>query len=222
MLVAAQVASGQPLADESARLAIREAANSQRLAVVPMSEMVERQRAATAAAMREAIARQRTAAIRSKALRPILGKSFPFKWLPRSPVPSVAGPGSAWDSCEPLSLDQINPFIERMSAVQGLDPDLVRAVIGQESGFRPCAVSAKGAIGLMQLMPVTVEELNVQDAFDPEQNIDAGTRLLRRLLGRYNGDLARALAAYNAGPAQVDAADGIPPFPRPCGTFLTC
>jgi soluble lytic murein transglycosylase-like protein len=96
--------------------------------------------------------------------------------------------------------------------VQGLDPDLVRAVIAQESGFRPCAVSAKGAVGLMQLMPAAIEDLEVQDAFDPEQNIGAGTRLLRRLLGRYNGDLALALAAYNAGPTQVDDANGIPPI----------
>ena len=64
----------------------------------------------------------------------------------------------------------------------------------------------------MQLMPATIEDLEVQDAFDPRQNIGAGTRLLRRLLDRYDGDLAMALAAYNAGPAQVDGANGVPPI----------
>jgi soluble lytic murein transglycosylase-like protein len=158
--------------------------------------------------MRQAAARQRAAAIRVS--RPTLGKSF--KPLRDWPIPPAGGSLSADVPCEVLSLDQLNPVVERMSALQGVDPDLVRAVIAQESGFRPCAVSPKGAIGLMQLMPATIEELDVQDAFDPGQNIGAGTRLLRRLLDRYHGDLSLALAAYNAGPAQVDGANGIPPI----------
>lgn len=208
-LMAAQLASGQTMAAESARMATREASRSQRLAVVPMRETVNQQRFA-AATMRQATAKQRVTATRIKVSPSTFGESF--KLLPRWPILPAGGPGSAGALCEPLSPDQLNPMLERVSAVHGLDPDLVRAVVNQESGFRPCAVSAKGAVGLMQLMPATIEELEVQDAFDPEQNIDAGTRLLRQLLVRYGGDLALALAAYNAGPTRVDDAKGVPPI----------
>ena len=87
-------------------------------------------------------------------------------------------------------------------------------VMRQESGFRPCAVSEKGAIGLMQLMPATAEQLGVKDSFDPMENVDAGARFLRQLLTRYDGDVLKAVSAYNAGPARVDAVDGIPQIPE--------
>ena len=93
---------------------------------------------------------------------------------------------------------------------QQLDPKLLRSLILQESGFRPCAVSVKGARGLMQLMPATVEQFRVTDAFDPKQNVDAGAKYLKQLIDRYKGDVPMALAAYNAGPTTVDAAGGIP------------
>jgi soluble lytic murein transglycosylase-like protein len=209
-LVVAQLASGQTAAGESARSAVREAAVSQRLSVAPMREAVKQQRSAATISMRRAAVRQRAAALRINVPPPTPGDLFtPLRnW----PISEVAGSGSGGTPCEPLSPDQLDPAVKRASAVQGVDPDLVRAVIAQESGFRPCAVSPKGAIGLMQLMPATIEELGVQDAFDPGQNISAGTRLLRRLLDRYNGDMSLALAAYNAGPAQVDRANGIPPI----------
>ena len=94
----------------------------------------------------------------------------------------------------------------------GLDPALVVAVVSVESAFRPGAVSPKGAQGLMQLMPRTAESLGVEDAFDPAQNLDGGTRHLGQLLTLYGGDLARALAAYNAGEGAVHRHGGVPPY----------
>jgi soluble lytic murein transglycosylase-like protein len=92
-----------------------------------------------------------------------------------------------------------------------LPPAFVASVANVESAFKTNAVSPKGAIGVMQLMPGTAKAL-AADPNDPEQNIDAGTRLLRELLIKYNGDVAKALAAYNAGPGAVDKYDGVPPY----------
>ena len=94
----------------------------------------------------------------------------------------------------------------------GLDPNLVLAVVGVESGFQPGAVSHKGAQGLMQLMPGTAREMGVTDALDPAQNLDGGTRYLRMLVAQYGGDLGKALAAYNAGPGAVKRHGGVPPY----------
>ena len=94
----------------------------------------------------------------------------------------------------------------------GLDPALVMAVVSVESGFRPQAVSPKGAQGLMQLMPRTASSLGVADALDPAQNLDGGTRHLGQLLTLYGGDVTRALAAYNAGEGAVDRHGGVPPY----------
>jgi hypothetical protein len=94
----------------------------------------------------------------------------------------------------------------------GLDPDLVLAVVAVESGFRPDAVSRKGAQGLMQLMPSTARSLGVADAFDPAANLDGGTRHLHALIRQYGGDLRRALAAYNAGQGAVSRHGGVPPY----------
>jgi soluble lytic murein transglycosylase-like protein len=94
----------------------------------------------------------------------------------------------------------------------GLDPELVMAVVSVESDFKPEAVSPKGAQGLMQLMPKTAESLGVADAFDPEQNLDGGVRHLGELLALYDGDVERALAAYNAGEGAVHRHHGVPPY----------
>jgi Transglycosylase SLT domain len=93
-----------------------------------------------------------------------------------------------------------------------LDPDLLNSVIRAESGFNPHAISRKGAQGLMQLMPETASKLGVPNAFDPEANVDGGTRYLRELLERYNFDLIKALAAYNAGTKRVEQYHGVPPY----------
>ena len=103
-------------------------------------------------------------------------------------------------------------LIRAAAEKHGLEEELLASVIAAESGFDPRAVSPKGAQGLMQLMPATAARLEVRDAFDPAQNIEAGTRYLKELLGRYQGDLRLALAAYNAGPERVTQYKGIPPF----------
>ncbi len=122
-------------------------------------------------------------------------------------------PGAAEASAPAPEAQGGVPFrevIEEAAGVWGVDADLVRAVIEVESAFEPRAVSAKGAMGLMQLMPATARQYGVADLFDPRANIDAGTRHLRTLLDRY--DLSLALAAYNAGAGAVDRYGGVPPY----------
>jgi len=108
---------------------------------------------------------------------------------------------------------QMRELITRTGKKHNVEPELVCAVIEQESGFQAEAVSPKGAAGIMQLMPDTQRYFRVSEPFDVVQNIDAGTRYLRWLLDRY-GSMSLALAAYNAGPATVDQHGGIPPFPE--------
>ncbi len=110
------------------------------------------------------------------------------------------------------SAPALNQVVNSASAAYHLDPDLVNSVIHAESGFNSRAVSPKGARGLMQLMPSTASQLGVHDAFDPEANVTGGSRYLRELLERYNFDLVKALAAYNAGPERVEQYQGVPPF----------
>jgi len=112
----------------------------------------------------------------------------------------------------PLFTGRFQDIIDQAATQHGVDPALVRAVVHAESGFRPKALSPKGAQGLMQLMPATAQELGVSDAFLPEQNIDGGVRYLAHMLAQHQGDVRLATAAYNAGPGAVRRHGGVPPF----------
>lgn len=112
----------------------------------------------------------------------------------------------------PIPASQLNPMISRNARRHGIHPALLRAVIKAESNFIPTAVSHAGAQGLMQLMPKTARSLKVHDPFDPEQNVNGGSKHLRKLLDRYHGDVTLALAAYNAGVMAVDRYNALPPI----------
>ena len=139
-----------------------------------------------------------------------------FKLSPRKPrgiflpaeVSFTGGNRPAVD----LNRDGAEKLVREAAERHRLDPALIRAVIETESNWNAGAVSRKGAVGLMQLIPTTAQRFGVNDLFSPQQNVDAGVRYLKILLERYNGNLELALAAYNAGEGAVDRAHGIPRF----------
>ncbi len=130
-----------------------------------------------------------------------------------TPAPKTSCNGGAGPTTRP-SFHRYGSIVSDAARRHEVDPELVNAVINQESGFQADAVSKAGAMGLMQLMPGTAKSLGVKNPFDPAQNVDGGTALLRGLLDRYHGQVDLALAAYNAGPAAVDKYHGVPPFPE--------
>ena len=164
--------------------------------------------AGPAAALRESLASQQAAAqVQREAARKQadLLRLEPLR-------PTVVQP--AGFDCDPISEVEVNPMIEAATKSNRLQTGLVRAVIRQESQFYPCAVSDRGAEGLMQLMPSTIRQFGVNDAFDPKQSIDAGAAYLKQLFEKYAGQLELVLGAYNAGQAAVDEAKGIPDIPE--------
>ncbi|OGH97433.1 MAG: hypothetical protein A2287_05535 [Candidatus Melainabacteria bacterium RIFOXYA12_FULL_32_12] len=112
----------------------------------------------------------------------------------------------------PVSKGQIENIVKQVADKHNIDERLILAVIKQESGFNPNAVSSAGAQGLMQLMPATAKRLGVSNPFDPVQNIEGGVKHLKGLMAKYRGNLVLSLAAYNAGGGNVDKYGGIPPF----------
>jgi soluble lytic murein transglycosylase-like protein len=159
-----------------------------------MKAAAEKQRAAIALQM-EAVRKQ--------------AQSAGLHLQPWSPDPIPAAP-----DCEPVEDSVIAPIIESAAKARDLQPALVRAVMERESAMRPCAVSAKGAQGLMQLMPETCSQLGVKDPFDVKENVEGGASYLKSMIDLFKGDLRQALGAYNAGPAAATQAGGIPDIPE--------
>jgi soluble lytic murein transglycosylase-like protein len=131
---------------------------------------------------------------------------------PQPPSPSDAGTGPAALAPAPVPPDQIDNLVNQNSATWQVDPSLVKAIIANESGFDANATSKVGAQGLMQLMPATAQAVGVRNSYDPGQNVAGGTRYLRGLLDRFNGDVRLAVAAYNAGPNAVEKYGDVPPY----------
>ena len=127
-------------------------------------------------------------------------------------LPATSGSATGWLRMTETSRTLYATEIREASARHGVDPALVESVIRAESAFNPTAVSRAGARGLMQLMPKTAVALGVRDSFNPRENIDGGVRHLRYLLDRYPGNIALAVAAYNAGEGAVDSHRGVPPY----------
>jgi soluble lytic murein transglycosylase-like protein len=140
------------------------------------------------------------------------GPADPFFSTPWTAPASITPPAMI-APCDAMQQTDLQPIVTEAATKQGLKPELIVAVIKRESASYPCAVSDKGALGLMQLMPETAQQFGV-DPLDPKQNVSAGSQYLKQLLTKYNGDLKLTLAAYNAGPQRVDAGKKVPDIPE--------
>ena len=138
---------------------------------------------------------------------PVPEKAQPI--APRSATSATRAPLQPQAAVTAVNLNEV---VSGAGERHKIDPDFINSVIRAESGFNNRAVSKKGALGLMQLMPQTASQLGVANSFDPDANVEGGTRYLRALLEKYNFDVNKALAAYNAGPKRVDQYRGVPPY----------
>jgi soluble lytic murein transglycosylase-like protein len=141
----------------------------------------------------------------------------PARLAPAKPRTTIYMPGELTfmgENRPAVSIDRdgVEKLVREAAERHQVDPALVRAVIETESNWNPGAVSRKGALGLMQLIPTTAQRFGVNDVFSPKQNVEAGVSYLKTLLERYNGNLDLALAAYNAGEGAVDRAHGVPSY----------
>ena len=165
-------------------------------------------------AMRSSVAQQR-ASVRSQANSPIRKLRIRLDVVrdgPGSEPALVRRP-----ECSPIPASQLEDMVTEAGQREGVSPSIIREVVRQESGGQPCAVSSKGAQGLMQLMPVTQARFGVQNPFDPTTSLAAGTKLLKLLIDRYRGNLKLALSAYNAGTEVVDRVGTVPNIPETQG-----
>ncbi|HEX3745097.1 MAG TPA: lytic transglycosylase domain-containing protein [Bryobacteraceae bacterium] len=186
---------------------------------VPSAQDAAAKQRQAAAAMQDSLARQQASIQKQTGAAASAG----FFVLPRAaslggvtgslPAPPPTAMAMGFD-CDPLPAPQVESLVGETAEREGLSPDLLRSVMKQESGYRSCAVSSKGAMGLMQLMPGTAEDLGIANPFDAASNLDGGARFLKQLLSKYGGDVPKALGAYNAGPAKVDAAGTVPNIPE--------
>ena len=198
---------------QPAKTAAAAAAQKQREATLgAMQASIDKQRASVAQGVAASVGKQAKPASAAGA------ESFftlpPFPPLPAALEPAMPQAVLPDVVCDPVPESDIAPILLDAAQREGLEPRLLTAIIQQESAFRPCAVSQKGAQGLMQLMPGTSNQFGVKDPFDPKQNIDAGAKYFKELLEHYSGNLPLALGAYNAGPAKVDEIGAIPPIPE--------
>ncbi len=169
-----------------------------------------------AKAMQQSLEKQQTSlGAQANSLRQ---QSLILSPLDEDPFFSAAPSVTAEFDCSPLARPAIDSLIQSAATKSSLNPDLLRAVMKEESAFRPCAMSPKGALGLMQLMPSTAGQFHVTDPFDPEQNVQAGAAFLKQLLAKYNCDLKSSLIAYNAGASRADRADS--PIPAETRSYL--
>lgn len=164
--------------------------------------------------MRSAADRQRVSA-RKQAGEPS-GLFFTVGWA--APIEGTPGfppsPPLASANCDPVPATDLAKIVVDAAQREGINPALIRAIIRRESAGRPCAVSVKGAEGIMQLMPGTQADLGVRNPFDAADNVAGGARYLKQMLARYKGNIELALAAYNAGPQRVDDQNGVPEIPE--------
>jgi hypothetical protein len=172
------------------------------LLVLLLAQDVRSQADRVRAAMGPSLAKQR-ASVRAQ----VEAGAYSTSWHIPMIMPEAAG-------CEPVSQPELARMIDDIAPRQNVNPALLREVARQESGFHPCAISPKGAVGLMQLMPATQLQFQVKNPFSPKESLEAGSKLLRDLLDRYHGDLSLALSAYNAGAQTVDRAGAVPEIPE--------
>jgi len=177
--------------------------------VQAQASVIATKQTAAANAMSSAIEKQKTSARSQLGIANSDDSFFTAAWTtPASiPVPTII------PACSPMPEEDLATLVNESAKAQALKPGLLRAVIRRESASYPCAVSDKGALGLMQLMPEVAQQFGV-DPLDPKQNVDAGARYLKQLMTRYKGDVRLTLAAYNAGPQRVDAENKVPDIPE--------